>query len=106
MEENRRGGSHFTTQAAWFTHEGFKPFVDGNWDQTLSWENNVKRMTKLLPKWNVNVFGNIRRKKKRLLARINAVDKRLAKRKLQSLIKLEKKLQAELEEVLLQEELL
>lgn len=33
LGNDRRGGNHFKTLAAWFLHEGFKPFVDSRWDQ-------------------------------------------------------------------------
>lgn len=69
-------------------------------------DDNVKKLAGTLSARNVNVFGNIHNMKRKLLARIDGVQKRLPVRKFYSLIKFEIKLQKELEWVLLQEELL
>lgn len=55
---------------------------------------------------NINHFGNIFKRKRRLLARIQGVQRIIADNATNRLIKLEKKLKKDLEKVLEQEELL
>ena len=56
--------------------------------------------------WNKDIFGNIFKKKKELLARISGIQRFFKKRHSRSLIKLETKLKRELEKVSTQEEVL
>lgn len=37
MGDDRRRVTHFKTKAAWFMHEGFKPFVEASWGRTVPW---------------------------------------------------------------------
>ncbi|KAK8604437.1 hypothetical protein V6N13_099379 [Hibiscus sabdariffa] len=56
--------------------------------------------------WNMEVFGHIVLKKKKLLARLRGIDKALQSRYNEYLIDLDRTLRCELEEVMQQEELL
>ncbi|XP_074318679.1 uncharacterized protein LOC141655501 [Silene latifolia] len=69
----------------------------------------VKQLSNLssdLQKWNKEVFGNIFRKKRELLARIEGCQRHLSIARTSNIIKLEAKLRRELDEVLEREELL
>lgn len=63
-------------------------------------------MARNLKEWNRNVFGNIFKRKNRLLVRIAGIQKRLGSCNTKGLLKLEKKLRKDLDEVLLQEEIM
>lgn len=54
--------------------------------------------------WNKSHFGNIFAKKRRIMARLDDIQRALAIRPLDSLVELERKLQADLNCVLCQEE--
>ena len=64
----------------------------------------TKNFTKRVRKWNTDVFGNVFAKKRRVLARINGVQKSLANNPGKSLLHLEKQLIEEYASILLQEE--
>ncbi|XVF74117.1 hypothetical protein PTKIN_Ptkin13bG0034500 [Pterospermum kingtungense] len=104
-ETNTRG-SNFKFQAAWFTHKDFYRLVKSTWEENETLLCNTVRMANELRRWNVEVFGNIFKKKRELWARINGVQRALGVRNNNRLIKLENKLQRELQVVLQQEELL
>ena len=55
-------------------------------------------------KWNVEVFGNIFAKKRRVLARLNGVQKAIAKNPNDFLLNLENQLSSEYSLILMQEE--
>ena len=54
--------------------------------------------------WNKHHFGNIFGRKKRVLARLNGIQKALAENPSHSLVEMEKSLQTELNDILCQEE--
>ncbi|XP_074265135.1 uncharacterized protein LOC141587559 [Silene latifolia] len=96
----------FRFQAAWLTHEKFTEFVDESWTVGSSLVDQLSSLSHKLQNWNQEVFGNIFRKKRELLARIEGCQKHLSIKRENNLIKLEAKLRRELDEVLEREELL
>ncbi|XP_065617683.1 uncharacterized protein LOC136064428 [Quercus suber] len=66
--------------------------------------NATNRPFQKVRKWNMEVFGNVFAKKRRVLARINGVQKSLAISPNESLLRLEKQLIEEYASILLQEE--
>lgn len=94
----------FQFHAAWLTHSGLKQVIASNWNSSASLTDNNLLMASVLRKWNKDVFGNIHKKKRRLLARIDGVQRALAHNYSNGLIKLDIKLKNELDEVLAQEE--
>ncbi|XP_019172110.1 PREDICTED: uncharacterized protein LOC109167542 [Ipomoea nil] len=96
----------FRFNLAWSTHPSFIDCVKQAWSKWGNLESNKTAMAKSLAAWNKGTFGNIFHKKKKLLARINGVQRSLAIRPRADLIKLGRKLRTELEDVLYQEELL
>ncbi|KAL2902361.1 hypothetical protein RDABS01_027443 [Bienertia sinuspersici] len=96
----------FRFQAAWLTHEKFQEFVDSNWSNDIPLVPFLKQFSEKLQAWNGEVFHNIFRKKKELLARISGAQKKLATGYDGALVKLESKLRRELDDILYQEELL
>jgi len=63
-----------------------------------------EEFTRKVKKWNVEVFGNLFTQKRRVLARLNGIQKALANNPSESLIRLEKYLIDEYSSILLQEE--
>lgn len=94
----------FMFQAAWMSHPYFKNFIADNWNKEEKADTNTKRLAPLLENWNKECFGNIFSRKNRLMARLNGVQKALARSKNNGLLHLERKLRQELEGTLYQEE--
>ncbi|XP_021724684.1 uncharacterized protein LOC110691999 [Chenopodium quinoa] len=90
----------FKFQAAWLTHDNFREFIETKWDKSRPLFPLLKKVSDELQDWNRNVFHNIFKKKRNLLARIGGVQKCLASQRSRDLIKLEAKLRKELDEVL------
>ncbi|KAH9734521.1 putative ribonuclease H protein [Citrus sinensis] len=100
------GVKPFRFLAPWLTDERFQPFVENNWRYNLNYTNVVADFINKLGNWNKDIFGNIFKGKKELLARIGGIQRFLEKRHSRSLSKLESKLKRDLEKVLTQEEVL
>ncbi|KAL7211242.1 hypothetical protein ACSBR2_014176 [Camellia fascicularis] len=100
-------GKLFKFEAAWISHEEFYTVVKENWSN-----NQTFLMTKLdtlarkASIWNKNVFGNIFRRKRWLLGRIEEIQKAQATTYFHNLHVLELDLVAQYNKVLYQEELL
>lgn len=69
-------------------------------------EDNILKMANVLSDWNRSTFGNILKNKRRLIARIEGIQRSMNIQPRQGLHKLESKLKKNLDEVLEQEELL
>ena len=95
----------FHVQAAWFSHEDFDSIIKNNWKTNVPFSDNSRHMTDTLKNWNANVFGNIFKRKRRLLARITGVQRKIAISPNLGLFRLDKKLKEELDLVLKQEEI-
>ncbi|XP_074299787.1 uncharacterized protein LOC141630954 [Silene latifolia] len=96
----------FRFQGCWLTHEDFKIFIDTNWPSEGIFPTRLDELSHKLQTWNEEVFGNIFRKKRELMARIEGCQRELSKTRVSHLIKLEVRLRKELEEVFAREELL
>ncbi|KAL4379799.1 hypothetical protein GQ457_02G025960 [Hibiscus cannabinus] len=88
---------------AWQEHPSFQEFLKLVWG-TVDLLSNISSFRSKVQDWNSSVFGNIGRRKKRLLARIHGIDAALDRKHSNSLVILGKKLRAELEAVMDQEE--
>lgn len=96
----------FRFQAAWLRHDKFHKFVKENWIDSAPIIPFLKSFAQKIQKWNKEEFYNIFRKKSELWARLEGIQKLLAQGQQPHLIKLEKKLRCEMEEVLNDEEML
>ncbi|XP_074318276.1 uncharacterized protein LOC141655076 [Silene latifolia] len=104
-----RGNTTETRQSARLDracHENVTEFVEENWPKEGIFPQKLSTLASKLKDWNHNIFGNIFRKKKKLMARIGGCQRELSLRRIPSLIKLEARLRRELDEVFEQEELL
>lgn len=100
------GNKLFHFQAACIIHSDFKNIVNSNWNKGRSLKENNTTMASVLDEWNKNIFGNIHKNKRRLLARIDGIQKRLDVLWYHRLVKLGAKLKEEVDEILAQEELM
>ncbi|XVF24387.1 hypothetical protein REPUB_Repub13aG0123500 [Reevesia pubescens] len=96
----------FRFEAAWLTHDSFASFIEERWRKDESLHENLKAFMPAIKEWNTSVFGNIFTRKKKLLARLEGVQRNLEIRPNKFLYKLENELLVEYNEVLMQEELL
>ncbi|XVF84759.1 hypothetical protein PTKIN_Ptkin17bG0064800 [Pterospermum kingtungense] len=96
----------FRLQATWLMHSGFKRVVGSAWRSGDLLVNNNGFLASILDDWNVSTFGNIHKRKRRLVARIYGVQRCIAKTPMDRHIKLDVRLKKELGEVLFQEEVL
>ncbi|XVE73207.1 hypothetical protein DITRI_Ditri11bG0098600 [Diplodiscus trichospermus] len=96
----------FRFLAPWLTHPNFKNFVETTWENGVGFIEALKDFVEKVQVWNRDVFGNIFKRKRVLLARLGGIQKALESHGYKSLRKLEKQLSMKLEEVMLQEEIL
>ncbi|CAL1375682.1 unnamed protein product [Linum trigynum] len=96
----------FRFEAAWVLHNQFVDFFVDSWKNDLELHQALKDISPKLQHWNKAVFGIIYQRKKRLLARILGVQTRLASAFNQGLVKLQAKLEAELDLLPAQEQVI
>jgi len=65
----------FRFEEAWFTHDKFHSFVKDNWNNNISWHNNMIDFTHRIKTWNNDVFGHIGKKKRIILNRLRGIQK-------------------------------
>ncbi|XP_074289227.1 uncharacterized protein LOC141614378 [Silene latifolia] len=82
----------FRFQACWMTHGKFKNFIEDSWPSEGSFLSRLDLLSKKLQTWNSDVFGDIFRRKRSLIARIGGCQRELAIARQGKLIKLEAKL--------------
>ncbi|XP_068309652.1 uncharacterized protein [Pyrus communis] len=88
----------------WLRHENFKEFVAGYWSNGgCSVADKTCALVKPLKKWDIQVFGHLKQRKRRLLARIDGIQKVLRRGPNKFLSKLEDELISEYNEVLNEE---
>ena len=95
----------FRFQGAWLTHPGLQKVVRDHRSNNLLLHENIPVMYVALDLWNKHHFGNIFQWKIRLWARLAGVQKQLSIQNSQKMLKMEKKLQQELETILNLEEI-
>ncbi|KAH9697020.1 reverse transcriptase domain-containing protein [Citrus sinensis] len=101
-----QGTRPFRFLAPWLTHEHFNSFVKKVWDPQAHYSAAASHFVQAIQEWNREVFGNIFQRKRRLMARINGIQAALEIYSSRGLVRLEARLQNELEMVMGQEEIL
>ena len=61
----------FRFQSMWLLHPEFPRFVKDNWDHLQPLSSAITNFTREVKRWNVEVFGNLFTRKKKVLARLN-----------------------------------
>ncbi|XP_028775405.1 uncharacterized protein LOC114732274 [Neltuma alba] len=107
LQTSRRTQRPFRFLAPWVLHEQFDEFVKNAWNTSLPWKETVREFTDVCVTWNVQVFGSVTTRKKRLIRRLNGIMRAEAQYGLtENLEVLQQQLWRELNDVLLQESLL
>lgn len=90
--------------ATWVTDGSFKDLIKDNWGNDPSWPTAISSLTKKIQDWNRNVFGNINKRKRDLIRRLNGIDKANPEWTNTFLNQLQEVLWKDYERILLQEE--
>ncbi|XP_074266591.1 uncharacterized protein LOC141589867 [Silene latifolia] len=96
----------FRFHACWMIHEKFKEFVDNSWPEEGSFPSRLNELSHKLQTWNSEVFGDIFKQKRTLMARIEGFQLDLSLARRSNLIKLEAHLRKEIDDILARQEIL
>jgi len=94
----------FRFHSFWLSDTSFPKIVQNAWSIESGLYDSIAKFEREASEWNWVHFGNIFAKKKRILARLGGIQRFMAERPSSFLIILEKQLQAELLNVMNQEE--
>ncbi|XP_028754982.1 uncharacterized protein LOC114714409 [Neltuma alba] len=89
----------------WMTHEDFQKFLSTSWSNPGDLETKLQQFSIAAASWNRDVFGMVEKRKRRIMARLEGIQKSNSYPYSSFLQNLEMELQTELEAVLTQEEL-
>ena len=109
LEPEQRGNPRrrpFRFEAAWLKHDGFKELLSTSWNRELSTPEALVALKVKLKKWNKEIFGDVRKRKEKLLGDIKEVQEELERNLNDDLLVREATLQKEFDVVLEQEEVL
>ena len=94
----------FRFQTMWLFHQDFPRVVQHAWADNRDLQEAILNFVGKAKQWNVEVFGNLFAKKRRVLARLNGTQKALANNPNAFLLDLEQQLISEYSLILMQEE--
>ncbi|CAL1368407.1 unnamed protein product [Linum trigynum] len=95
----------FLIEAAWLLHPQLNDFLQASWNTEAALPTSLVELGDKLQQWKTDIFGSTSRKKRMLMARLQGVTNRLANSYTPGLMKLQIKLERELDQVIAQEEL-
>nr|GMD66184.1 uncharacterized protein LOC109160503 [Ipomoea batatas] len=97
----------FLFQATWVTHKDFDPLINIvlNSNHIVSFDEKLNKTRETLCDWSKNAIGDLQKWKRRALARLEGIQRKLGHKWNGGLIKLEKKITEELDDILYLEEL-
>lgn len=95
----------FRFQAAWLTNPTFKEVLAETWNQQPALGTTLQIFQERVQKWNRETFGNVFKRKRRLLGRIIGIQKAIETTPRTSLFELEARLVREYNLTLLQEDM-
>ncbi|XP_038715030.1 uncharacterized protein LOC120008723 [Tripterygium wilfordii] len=90
----------FRFMASWLLHENFNHFVAASWETIGDYVRAAESFVRKVKEWNHNIFGDIFKKKRRLLARLAGIQRALEVHKSSNLARIEIELKKDLEEIL------
>lgn len=96
----------FRFEAAWLKHKGFKELLSTSWNANLDTSEALKRLKRVLKKWNNEVFGDIQKRKEKLMNDLKVVQDIIEINLTDALLSKEEELIKEFDIVLEQEEIL
>ncbi|KAL8154116.1 hypothetical protein V2J09_011876 [Rumex salicifolius] len=103
---NRGRRRAFKFKAAWTSHPQFKDFIRSKWKHETATNGALVELKEDLQDWNHSVFDNIYQRKRKLMAKLEGIQKSFSRGVSSNLLRLEAQLKEELNTVLLQEETL
>lgn len=71
----RRDSNYFKFLGSWLDHPDFRVQLESSWRISFSWNDNITRLSKSLSVWNREVFGNIFKRKKRIISRLEGIQR-------------------------------
>ncbi|XP_031127729.1 uncharacterized protein LOC116029829 [Ipomoea triloba] len=86
----------FHYQATWSSHPDFNNIISQCWNGDRTVRENISNMQATCANWSREIFGNIDRRKHKMLARIKGIQTIMDSKPHNGLIKLERKLRLEL----------
>ena len=89
----------FRFQSFWLSDPSFPRVVSQAWKRSMELPENIENFAKEAKLWNKNHFGNIFAKKRRIMARLDGVQRAMANNPSPSLILLESQLLKDLDRV-------
>lgn len=96
----------FRFQACWIAHKEFTPFIQSAWNPIAgNLQSTLQQFTLQLEEWRKNVFGDLVRRRKRCLSRLEGVYRALELGPSLFLSRLEIKLQNEYNDIIRQEDI-
>lgn len=104
LDTAQRRRNYFKFLGPWLDHPDFKNQLDTSWIPSSSWGDNISRLSANLRTWNNEVFGNIFKRKKRVLAHLEGTQRVLFHGKNERLQILKEGLWEEYSRILHQEE--
>ncbi|KAG4214533.1 hypothetical protein ERO13_A01G127601v2 [Gossypium hirsutum] len=96
----------FRCLTSWMLHENFNNLVHSNWNNEMKVSDNLEHFQEVVERWNKNVYGNIFARKKKLVYKLERVQRILDMCFSLRLRSREIEIRQDLEEVLGHEELL
>lgn len=96
----------FHFESAWLTDHRYKDMINSAWKENYNVNDNLKQVREDIQRWKVYSFDQVVQQKKEFMVRLKGIQRCLQRRYVPRLIKLEKKLQADLNVILKQEELM
>ncbi|CAI9113674.1 OLC1v1014318C1 [Oldenlandia corymbosa var. corymbosa] len=96
----------FKYWVAWESHDKWEEWLRQNWNTNVLFPEALSKLTERLDDWKYNVFGDINKRKSRLLARLGGLQRILVSTQSARLRNLEKELREEYEALVTQEDLL
>ncbi|KAG7534372.1 Endonuclease/exonuclease/phosphatase superfamily [Arabidopsis thaliana x Arabidopsis arenosa] len=96
----------FRFEAAWMKHESFKALLEASWDNTLTTQAALEKLRILLKSWNKEVFGDVQRRKEKLMNEIKVIQDLLEVNQTNDLLREEEEKIKEFDVVLEQEEMI
>jgi len=97
FSQAQASNSPFRFQAAWTTHDQFEEVVKHNWSTDIPLVPKLTKLANALSSWNKEVFGNLYRRKRKIWARLEGIQRQLATGGPHHLLKLERRLRKALD---------
>jgi hypothetical protein len=105
MKEGRTSRrNYFKFLTPWLEHDDFVNQIRNSWILSDNWSPNIQRVTNNLKDWNHNLFGNIFKRKRRVIKRLEGINNNLVQGENDRLRILKIELELEYNQIVHQEE--